>query len=165
MHLTTDNTAQCGTFSLSISARSDRYHHLETKDEEDDTNDEDFNVEMRQFSSSSHRFSKVSCVSLFFPHSLIHVVQNCSDEKSPDPSVCSKKKWQTMASTVSAIELSSKIYTHLLFLEGYAFVGQGTSHTTNTHAYPCSQACKALVHCSISCFQNLMMAVLYKYML
>ncbi|XP_048045875.1 microtubule-associated serine/threonine-protein kinase 4 isoform X5 [Megalobrama amblycephala] len=38
--------------------RSDRYHHLETE-EEDDTNDEDFNVELRQFSSSSHRFSKV----------------------------------------------------------------------------------------------------------
>uniref|UniRef100_A0AAQ6IMZ3 non-specific serine/threonine protein kinase n=1 Tax=Anabas testudineus TaxID=64144 RepID=A0AAQ6IMZ3_ANATE len=36
--------------------RSERYHHLET--EEDDTNDEDFNVELRQFSSCSHRFSK-----------------------------------------------------------------------------------------------------------
>lgn len=51
------------TFYFSIAARSDRYHHLETE-EEDDTNDEDFNVELRQFSSSSHRFSKVSCVSL-----------------------------------------------------------------------------------------------------
>ncbi|XP_053341345.1 microtubule-associated serine/threonine-protein kinase 4 isoform X5 [Clarias gariepinus] len=39
--------------------RSERYHHLETEEEED-TNDEDFNVELRQFSSSSHRFSKVS---------------------------------------------------------------------------------------------------------
>ncbi|XP_051974489.1 microtubule-associated serine/threonine-protein kinase 4-like [Xyrauchen texanus] len=39
--------------------RSDRYHHLETEEEEDETNDEDFNVELRQFSSSSHRFSKV----------------------------------------------------------------------------------------------------------
>ncbi|XP_015193330.2 microtubule-associated serine/threonine-protein kinase 3 isoform X5 [Lepisosteus oculatus] len=38
--------------------RSERYHHLETE-EEDDTNDEDFNVEIRQFSSCSHRFSKV----------------------------------------------------------------------------------------------------------
>ncbi|XP_053474505.1 microtubule-associated serine/threonine-protein kinase 4 isoform X2 [Ictalurus furcatus] len=38
--------------------RSERYHHLETEEEED-TNDEDFNVELRQFSSSSHRFSKV----------------------------------------------------------------------------------------------------------
>uniref|UniRef100_A0A8C2ZY03 non-specific serine/threonine protein kinase n=1 Tax=Cyclopterus lumpus TaxID=8103 RepID=A0A8C2ZY03_CYCLU len=37
--------------------RSERYHHLET--EEEDTNDEDFNVELRQFSSCSHRFSLV----------------------------------------------------------------------------------------------------------
>uniref|UniRef100_A0A3P8RCC2 non-specific serine/threonine protein kinase n=1 Tax=Astatotilapia calliptera TaxID=8154 RepID=A0A3P8RCC2_ASTCA len=37
--------------------RSERYHHLET--EEEDTNDEDFNVDLRQFSSCSHRFSKV----------------------------------------------------------------------------------------------------------
>ncbi|TNM92189.1 hypothetical protein fugu_019201 [Takifugu bimaculatus] len=37
--------------------RSEKYHHLET--EEEDTNDEDFNVELRQFSSCSHRFSKV----------------------------------------------------------------------------------------------------------
>lgn len=29
-------------------------------EEEDDTNDEDFTVEIRQFSSCSHRFSKVS---------------------------------------------------------------------------------------------------------
>ncbi|KAI4817213.1 hypothetical protein KUCAC02_009489 [Chaenocephalus aceratus] len=36
--------------------RSERYHHLAT--EEDDPNDEDFNVELRQFSSCSHRFSK-----------------------------------------------------------------------------------------------------------
>uniref|UniRef100_A0A8C8B4R9 non-specific serine/threonine protein kinase n=1 Tax=Otus sunia TaxID=257818 RepID=A0A8C8B4R9_9STRI len=39
--------------------RSEKYHHLETE-EEDDTNDEDFNLEIRQFSSCSHRFSKVS---------------------------------------------------------------------------------------------------------
>lgn len=32
---------------------------METE-EEDDTNDEDFSVEIRQFSSCSHRFSKVS---------------------------------------------------------------------------------------------------------
>ncbi|NXP55823.1 MAST4 kinase, partial [Heliornis fulica] len=38
--------------------RSDKYHHMETE-EEDDTNDEDFNLEIRQFSSCSHRFSKV----------------------------------------------------------------------------------------------------------
>lgn len=45
----------------SFPARSERYHHLET--EEEDTNDEDFNVELRQFSSCSHRFSKVSPLS------------------------------------------------------------------------------------------------------
>ncbi|XP_069483482.1 microtubule-associated serine/threonine-protein kinase 4 isoform X2 [Ambystoma mexicanum] len=38
--------------------RSEKYHHMETE-EEDDTNDEDFNLEIRQFCSSSHRFSKV----------------------------------------------------------------------------------------------------------
>uniref|UniRef100_A0A8C5NAJ1 non-specific serine/threonine protein kinase n=1 Tax=Gouania willdenowi TaxID=441366 RepID=A0A8C5NAJ1_GOUWI len=45
--------------------RSERYHHLET---EEDTHDEDFNVELRQFSSCSHRFSKVKHLQrLFFP--------------------------------------------------------------------------------------------------
>ncbi|KAG2466586.1 MAST4 kinase, partial [Polypterus senegalus] len=39
-------------------ARSERYHHLETE-EEDDTNDEDFNLEIGKFSSCSNRFSKV----------------------------------------------------------------------------------------------------------
>ncbi|XP_039614583.1 microtubule-associated serine/threonine-protein kinase 4 isoform X2 [Polypterus senegalus] len=38
--------------------RSERYHHLETE-EEDDTNDEDFNLEIGKFSSCSNRFSKV----------------------------------------------------------------------------------------------------------
>lgn len=38
-------------------ARSDRYHHLDSEDEED-TNDDD-HVEIRQFSSCSPRFSKV----------------------------------------------------------------------------------------------------------
>lgn len=58
-------TVQKASFeSLNVSsfpARSERYHHLET--EEEDTNDEDFNVELRQFSSCSHRFSKVSPLS------------------------------------------------------------------------------------------------------
>uniref|UniRef100_A0A670XWD2 non-specific serine/threonine protein kinase n=1 Tax=Pseudonaja textilis TaxID=8673 RepID=A0A670XWD2_PSETE len=39
--------------------RSEKYHHMETEEEEEDTNDEDFNLEIRQFSSCSHRFSKV----------------------------------------------------------------------------------------------------------
>lgn len=43
---------------------------METE-EEDDTNDEDFNLEIRQFSSCSHRFSKVSknsYVSMYYAH-------------------------------------------------------------------------------------------------
>uniref|UniRef100_A0A8C1PHF7 non-specific serine/threonine protein kinase n=1 Tax=Cyprinus carpio TaxID=7962 RepID=A0A8C1PHF7_CYPCA len=64
--------------------RSDRYHHLETEEEED-TNDEDFNVELRQFSSSSHRFSKVSCVSLF-PLTLFNSLGSFSEHLDQAPS-------------------------------------------------------------------------------
>lgn len=51
-------------------ARSDRYHHINTYDE-DDTNDDE-PVEIRQFSSCSPRFSKVwlCCVSSFISPSL-----------------------------------------------------------------------------------------------
>ncbi|XP_072451872.1 microtubule-associated serine/threonine-protein kinase 4-like isoform X4 [Chiloscyllium punctatum] len=38
--------------------RSERYHHMETE-EEDETNEENFNLEIGQFSSCSHRFNKV----------------------------------------------------------------------------------------------------------
>uniref|UniRef100_A0A8C3Q813 non-specific serine/threonine protein kinase n=1 Tax=Geospiza parvula TaxID=87175 RepID=A0A8C3Q813_GEOPR len=40
-----------------LSARSERYRHLDSEDEE--TNDEESSVEIGQFSSCSHRFSKV----------------------------------------------------------------------------------------------------------
>uniref|UniRef100_A0A803Y1E2 non-specific serine/threonine protein kinase n=1 Tax=Meleagris gallopavo TaxID=9103 RepID=A0A803Y1E2_MELGA len=53
--------------------RSEKYHHMETE-EEDDTNDEDFNLEIRQFSSCSHRFSKVFS-------SIDRVSQTQGDEK------------------------------------------------------------------------------------
>uniref|UniRef100_A0A3B4Z8Z6 non-specific serine/threonine protein kinase n=1 Tax=Stegastes partitus TaxID=144197 RepID=A0A3B4Z8Z6_9TELE len=39
--------------------RSDRYHHL-ASDEDEETNDEESSLEIRQFSSWSHRFSKVT---------------------------------------------------------------------------------------------------------
>lgn len=42
-----------------LSARSDRYHHL-ASDEDEETNDEESSLEIRQFSSWSHRFSKVN---------------------------------------------------------------------------------------------------------
>lgn len=40
------------------SARSERYHHL-ASDEDEETNDEESSLEIRQFASWSHRFSKV----------------------------------------------------------------------------------------------------------
>lgn len=39
-------------------ARSERYHHL-ASDEDEETNDEESSLEIRQFASWSHRFSKV----------------------------------------------------------------------------------------------------------
>ena len=39
-------------------ARSERYRHLGSED--DETNDEESSAEIPQFSSCSHRFSKVS---------------------------------------------------------------------------------------------------------
>ncbi|XP_075397229.1 microtubule-associated serine/threonine-protein kinase 4 isoform X3 [Tenrec ecaudatus] len=54
--------------------RSEKYHHMETE-EEDDTNDEDFTVEIRQFSSCSHRFSKVFS-------SIDRITQNSGEEKA-----------------------------------------------------------------------------------
>ncbi|XP_075038670.1 microtubule-associated serine/threonine-protein kinase 4 isoform X3 [Mixophyes fleayi] len=53
--------------------RSEKYHHMETE-EEDDTNDEDFSMEIRQFSSCSHRFSKVFS-------SIDQLMQNKMEEK------------------------------------------------------------------------------------
>ncbi|XP_023481364.2 microtubule-associated serine/threonine-protein kinase 4 isoform X4 [Equus caballus] len=68
--------------------RSEKYHHMETE-EEDDTNDEDFNVEIRQFSSCSHRFSKVFS-------SIDRITQNSGEEKE-DPA--DKTKSTTLPST------------------------------------------------------------------
>nr|KAF6441396.1 microtubule associated serine/threonine kinase family member 4 [Rousettus aegyptiacus] len=68
--------------------RSEKYHHMETE-EEDDTNDEDFNVEIRQFSSCSHRFSKVFS-------SIDRITQNSGEEKE-DP--VDKTKSTTLPST------------------------------------------------------------------
>lgn len=41
-------------------ARSERYCHLDSDDDDDDeTNDDESSLELRQFSSVAHRFSKV----------------------------------------------------------------------------------------------------------
>nr|XP_007972476.2 microtubule-associated serine/threonine-protein kinase 4 isoform X8 [Chlorocebus sabaeus] len=68
--------------------RSEKYHHMETE-EEDDTNDEDFNVEIRQFSSCSHRFSKVFS-------SIDRITQNSAEEKEDSGD---KAKSTTLPST------------------------------------------------------------------
>ncbi|XP_042796369.1 microtubule-associated serine/threonine-protein kinase 4 isoform X4 [Panthera leo] len=68
--------------------RSEKYHHMETE-EEDDTNDEDFTVEIRQFSSCSHRFSKVFS-------SIDRITQNPGEEKE-EPG--DKTKSTTLPST------------------------------------------------------------------
>lgn len=39
-------------------ARSERYCHLDS-DDDDETNDDESSLELRQFSSVAHRFSKV----------------------------------------------------------------------------------------------------------
>lgn len=44
-------------------ARSDRYCHLGS-DEDDETNDDESSLELRQFSSVAHRFSKVRVTAL-----------------------------------------------------------------------------------------------------
>uniref|UniRef100_A0A3B4GS71 non-specific serine/threonine protein kinase n=1 Tax=Pundamilia nyererei TaxID=303518 RepID=A0A3B4GS71_9CICH len=44
--------------------RLDRYHHL-ASDEDDETNDEESSLEIRQFASWSHRFSKVKTFNIF----------------------------------------------------------------------------------------------------
>lgn len=53
--------SQCvllNVFFCFFPARSERYHHL-ASDEDEETNDEESSLEIRQFASWSHRFSKV----------------------------------------------------------------------------------------------------------
>ncbi|XP_054614284.1 microtubule-associated serine/threonine-protein kinase 4 isoform X4 [Dunckerocampus dactyliophorus] len=70
--------------------RSERYHHLEA--EEDDTNDEDFNVELRQFSSCSHRFSKVySSLDLCRGH--VEEKGDAEDKKMESPLTVDSLSW------------------------------------------------------------------------
>ncbi|CAB1445779.1 unnamed protein product [Pleuronectes platessa] len=70
--------------------RSERYHHLET--EEDDTNDEDFNVELRQFSSCSHRFSKVYS-SLDLSRGHLEEKGETEEKKSESPLTVDSPSW------------------------------------------------------------------------
>ncbi|XP_034152653.1 microtubule-associated serine/threonine-protein kinase 4 isoform X3 [Esox lucius] len=71
--------------------RSDRYHHLETEEEED-LNDEDFNVELRQFSSCSHRFSKVYS-SLDLSRGQLEEKGETEEKKSESPLTVDSLSW------------------------------------------------------------------------
>ena len=58
------------------SARSERYSHLDSEEDDDDdeTCDEDTSLELKQFSSVAHRFSKVgndaTCIHIVKMYSL-----------------------------------------------------------------------------------------------
>uniref|UniRef100_A0A671V4T0 non-specific serine/threonine protein kinase n=1 Tax=Sparus aurata TaxID=8175 RepID=A0A671V4T0_SPAAU len=72
--------------------RSERYHHL-ASDEDEETNDEESSLEIRQFSSWSHRFSKVrlTCVELWMSKDLRPRASSSSSqsERSTSPLVMS----------------------------------------------------------------------------
>ncbi|KAM9101918.1 microtubule-associated serine/threonine-protein kinase 4 isoform 2-T2 [Sarcophilus harrisii] len=85
--------------------RSEKYHHMETE-EEDDTNDEDFNLEIRQFSSCSHRFSKVFS-------SIDRITRNPGEEKE-DPGDKTKSTALPSVETLSWSSEYSEINRHRL---------------------------------------------------
>ncbi|KAM9820407.1 microtubule-associated serine/threonine-protein kinase 3 [Neosynchiropus ocellatus] len=70
--------------------RSERYHHVEM--DEDDTNDEDFNMELRQFSSCSHRFSKVYS-SLDLSRGHLEEKGEAEEKKSESPLTVDSLSW------------------------------------------------------------------------
>ncbi|XP_057185018.1 microtubule-associated serine/threonine-protein kinase 2 isoform X4 [Triplophysa rosa] len=85
--------------------RSDRYHHLETE-EEDDTNDEDFNVELRQFSSSSHRFSKVYS-SLDLSRGQLEEKGEHTEKKTESPLTVDSMSWTPDFTEIPSLSHSS----------------------------------------------------------
>ncbi|KAK3527184.1 hypothetical protein QTP86_014596, partial [Hemibagrus guttatus] len=85
--------------------RSERYHHLETEEEED-TNDEDFNVEMRQFSSSSHRFSKVYS-SLDLSRGQLEEKGEQPEKKSESPLTVDSLSWTPDFTEIPSLSHSS----------------------------------------------------------
>ncbi|XP_047664971.1 microtubule-associated serine/threonine-protein kinase 4 isoform X3 [Tachysurus fulvidraco] len=85
--------------------RSERYHHLETEEEED-TNDEDFNVELRQFSSSSHRFSKVYS-SLDLSRGQLEEKGEQAEKKSESPLTVDSLSWTPDFTEIPSLSHSS----------------------------------------------------------
>ncbi|KAL0965362.1 hypothetical protein UPYG_G00280280 [Umbra pygmaea] len=85
--------------------RSDRYHHLETEGEED-LKDEDFNVELRQFSSCSHRFSKVYS-SLDLSRGQLEEKEETGEKKSESPLTVDSLSWTPEFTDMHSISHSS----------------------------------------------------------
>ncbi|KAM6986501.1 microtubule-associated serine/threonine-protein kinase 2 [Aplochiton taeniatus] len=86
--------------------RSERYDHLET--EEEDTNDEDFNVELRQFSSCSHRFSKVYS-SLDLSRGQLEEKGEVEEKKSESPLTVDSLSWTPEFTDMPSLSHSSDI--------------------------------------------------------
>ncbi|XP_045063994.1 microtubule-associated serine/threonine-protein kinase 1-like [Coregonus clupeaformis] len=85
--------------------RSDRYHHLETEEEED-TNDEDFNVELQQFSSCSHRFSKVYS-SLDLSRGQLEEKGEMEEKKNESPLTVDSLSWTPEFTEMHSLSRSS----------------------------------------------------------
>ncbi|XP_037548527.1 microtubule-associated serine/threonine-protein kinase 3 [Nematolebias whitei] len=84
--------------------RSERYHHLET--EEDDTNDEDFSVDLRQFSSCSHRFSKVYS-SLDLSRGHLEEKGEMEEKKTESPLTVDSLSWTPEFPEMPSLSLST----------------------------------------------------------
>uniref|UniRef100_A0A4W3K4J1 non-specific serine/threonine protein kinase n=1 Tax=Callorhinchus milii TaxID=7868 RepID=A0A4W3K4J1_CALMI len=95
--------------------RSERYHHMETE-EEDEANEEDFNLEIRQFSSCSHRFNKVSDIKehifILFYLELLQLIDfallmqhlSLSHSSSPESNNCYRRSGLLPSFAISAEE-------------------------------------------------------------
>ncbi|XP_053557321.1 microtubule-associated serine/threonine-protein kinase 4 isoform X2 [Bombina bombina] len=86
--------------------RSEKYHHMETE-EEDDTNDEDFSMEIRQFSSSSHRFSKVFSSIDQLMQSKAEEKETSTTEKSKNLPPVESLSWSSEYSEMQQLSLST----------------------------------------------------------
>uniref|UniRef100_A0A8C2ZUY3 non-specific serine/threonine protein kinase n=1 Tax=Cyclopterus lumpus TaxID=8103 RepID=A0A8C2ZUY3_CYCLU len=124
--------------------RSERYHHLET--EEEDTNDEDFNVELRQFSSCSHRFSLVLPFFFFFffflnlhPSNLSHRHKNASslpgDVSNANESLPSSVRLLFFFFLTGGKESVSSVVFHMEMPRGSSLLGErGGNRISFTHS-------------------------------
>ncbi|XP_039622539.1 microtubule-associated serine/threonine-protein kinase 3 isoform X4 [Polypterus senegalus] len=68
--------------------RSERYHHLASEDDDDETNEDESSLEIRQFSSCSHRFSKVYSSSEHLANPLSH--SSSPSERSHSEDKCDR---------------------------------------------------------------------------